>query len=184
MSDLKKIHVQLKHATETQLIKYIKYVGWWRPDMKESIAEALSSCWCQLAFHPLPHPVVGATPPSVEVQAHLAVDVITIEGQRFLHCVDRVTGWSEVCVISSRDLDTQARAFKLIQIYRHGVPRTIVSDQEYNHGVFFVLCDSLDIKLIPVPDHSHQSNGAIERANRTLRSFYGQLRACYRSGNE
>lgn len=173
--ELVKLHVQLKHATVTQMMMYIRSAGLDNGDLKPRVEDAVSGCKCRLAFPPTPHAVASATPLSEDVQAHLAVDVICLRGNRFLHCIDRVTGWSEVGLLCRRDLAEQIRVFNRIQIHKHGLPRTILSDREYSRGEFEAFCVENDILLVPVPAHAHQSNGAIERANRSLRSRFDRL---------
>lgn len=65
----------------------------------------------------------------------------------------------------SHALDEQVRAFKRIQLHRHGVPRTITADGGCGKGAFSAMYKELQIDLIITAGHSHQRNGRIERAN-------------------
>ena len=89
---LRKLHIQLKHATHTQICDYLKSAGIWKSTLFSRIKDAIKSCKCKLAFPPQPHPVAGPSSPANEAQTHLSIDVISIEGINYLHCVDRVTG--------------------------------------------------------------------------------------------
>lgn len=66
--------------------------------------EITEKCRCRPASPPKPHAVVGPSAPKEEIQAHLSVDVMNVEGNNYLHCVDRVSGWSEVGLLRSRAL--------------------------------------------------------------------------------
>lgn len=90
--------------------------------------------------------------------------------------MDRTTGCSEIGLLHRREFLEQARVFKRIQLHRHGIPRSILCDREFSKGEFALLFQILDIDLTPVPAHSHKSNGAIERANQAVRSYYNRLR--------
>lgn len=179
-AELLKLHTQLKHATKSQLSSYLKTADMWYDGLLAQIEGAISGCKCRLAFPPTPHAVASSTPPGTEVQCHLSVDVINLEGHNFLHCLDRASGWSEIGMLSRKDLAEQVRVFRRIQANRHGIPRSIHCDREYNKGAFQQYCDEMHINIVPVAAHSHESNGAIERANRTLRSYFNRLRKCDR----
>lgn len=181
-AELLKLHVQLKHASVIQVQNYLNTAELWSNDQLPLLNSVISSCKCRLAFPPEPHAVASTSPPGNEIQRHLAVDVIHLGDQNFLHCIDRITGWSELGILSTRQLSEQVNVLKRIQINKHGVPRTIHCDREYNKGDFLEYCTDVGIRLIPVAANSHESNGAIERANRTLRSFFDRLRLCDQKG--
>lgn len=179
LAEIKKIHIQLKHATAAQLEDYLRVAGLWMPEMKEDVLKVLNSCPCKLGENPRPHPIVGSSPPTKQIQTDVSVDVITVSGIPFMHVVDHGTNWSETAMLRSHALQDQVRTIKQIQLYRHGIPKSITADGEYGKGDFNEMCDEFNIKLIVTPAHAHQSNGKIERANRTIRSFYNRLRACH-----
>lgn len=176
--ELRKIHLHLKHGTATQMKDYLKVAQWWSPGLESSIDKVVESCPCTLGDGPSPHPIVGTKPPSTLKQTHVSIDVITISGMPFLHCIDHGTKWSETEGLRSHALTEQVRAFKVAQLYRHGVPRVVTADGEYCKGAFKDMCAELNIQLITTPGHSHQCNGRVERANRAVRSYYNRLRAC------
>lgn len=177
-TQLDKLHVQLKHATHAQMRSYLRCAGIWNDTMERRVTDVVKKCRCRLAFPPESHAVVGPTPPSEDIQVHLSIDVISLEGVNYIHCVDRVSGWSEIGALSRRGLDEQVKVFRRIQLNRHGIPKTVIGDREYNKGAFQSLCDENRILLIPTPAHAHECNGAIERANRTVRSRFDRLRVC------
>ena len=72
----------------------------------------------------------------------------------------------------------QIETFKHIQLLRHGAPKTIQCDREYDNQEFRAFCESHDISLRFSAAHDHEANGLFENANRTLRSFFDRLRLC------
>ena len=159
------------------MVNYLKAAKLWNCGMKTDIIEIVSSCKCQLAFPPTPNPVVGIVPPPNDAQTHLSLDIISLSGLNFLHIIDHATRWSEISHISRKELSVQISALRRVQLHTHGVPQTIQADQEYNKSLFLEFCQEYGITLIPVAENAHESNGLIERANRTLRSHYLRLRA-------
>lgn len=70
---------------------------------------------------------------------------------------------------------TQVAAFKKIQLQRHGIPKSIRCDREYNKGAFQTMCEDNGIKLVPSGANDHEANGSIEAANRVLRQHFNRL---------
>ena len=115
--------------------------------------------------------------PKSSKSTNISVDILFIEGVPILHTVDKCTGWSETAVWRRRELSEQSGKFKKMQIYRHGVPKAIHCDREYNKGDFAKMRTEFNIKMNPVAVHDHEANGAIENANKTLRSYFRRLQA-------
>lgn len=110
--------------------------------------------------------------PGEYIQANLAIDVINLSENIYLHCVDHDSEYSEAGLLCPRYMHEQLSVFKRIQINRHGVLRSITSDIDYKKGEFKQFRDELDICLIIVAAHAHEPNGSIESANRTIRSYF------------
>lgn len=173
-----KLHLQLRHGTATSMENYIRAAGLWHGSMQNTIAEIIQQCGCQLAFAPKPHVKVGVRPPSTEPQACISIDVIHLEGKNYIHSIDECTTWSEAGCIPNKSMESQIRVLKRMQHLRHGAPRTIRCDNEYNNTEFKEFCKQYGTELIPTAANDHEANGLIENANRTLRSFYDRLRCC------
>lgn len=178
LRDLQRIHVHLKHATKTQMEEYLRTAEAWDSVTKDRVGKVLKACPCALGEKPSPHPIAGTTPPTVRKQEHVSLDVVTISGMPFIHVVDHATRWSKLGRLRNHSLAEQVSVLETIQLFRHGVPRVITADGEYNKGEFKLMCEELNIDLITTPAHAHQSNGRVERANRSIRAFYNRLRAC------
>lgn len=100
-----------------------------------------------------------------------------LESVLCLHVICKATRWSETAVLPSNRLQDQISAFKRIQIFHHGAPRRIHSDNQYNKEEFLRPCDEIGANFIASAANDHEANGAIESANRTLRAYFRRLRA-------
>ena len=174
--DVKKINIQLKHATKTAISKYLKLAGLWSAEVETILNEFINECECRLASGPTPHAKVGRSPPSTEVQRHISLYLVHTEENNFIHVVDHCTGWSEAGYVNRKSMDVQIRVLTQIQLIRHGCPTTIQCDREYDNVEFKKLCASSSNRLNFVAANDHEANGLIENANRTLRSFFNRLR--------
>ncbi|GFU63849.1 retrovirus-related Pol polyprotein from transposon opus [Trichonephila clavipes] len=89
-----------------------------------------------------------------------------------LTCVDRFTTWPEVFPIPDQTADTIARTFLLGWIARFGVPERITSDcgTNFQSNLFSSLSKFLGVEQIRTTSFHPQSNGAVERFHRHLKS--------------
>lgn len=72
-----------------------------------------------------------------------------------------------------------------MQYQRHGPPKSIRCDREYDNAQIRAFCAETTTILNVVAANDHESNGLIEDANQTLCSFYNRIRQYYRrSANE
>ncbi|GFW54362.1 transposon Ty3-I Gag-Pol polyprotein [Trichonephila clavipes] len=89
-----------------------------------------------------------------------------------LTCVDRFTRWPWVFPIPDQTADTIARTFLLEWIARFGVPERITSDRgtNFQSNLFSSLSKFLGVEQIRTTSFHPQSNGAVERFHRHLKS--------------
>ncbi|UYV63199.1 hypothetical protein LAZ67_2003414 [Cordylochernes scorpioides] len=89
-----------------------------------------------------------------------------------LTCIDRYTSWMEVIPLEIITSETVALAFYNNWVSRFGTPYTIVSDQgrQFTSQVFKDLTAICGTKLLHTTPYHPQSNGKIERFNRTLKT--------------
>lgn len=177
--DIRKLQSHLRNATNSHQRNYLQTYDLWTNYLLSLFYTVISGCCCQLAFPQTLHPAVIASPPGIEAQAFLTIDVILLHENNLLHCLDRVTGWSEAGALHNRELSEQARIFRNIQTNNHFIPLFVLCDQEYNKGSLLQYCNEMMINLLPVVANAHESNGAMERANITLRSYFDCFRVCY-----
>ncbi|UYV75949.1 hypothetical protein LAZ67_13001892, partial [Cordylochernes scorpioides] len=89
-----------------------------------------------------------------------------------LTCIDRYTSWMEVIPLENITSETVALAFYNNWVSRFGTPYTIVSDQgrQFTSQIFKDLAAICGTKLLHTTPYHPQSNGKIERFNRTLKT--------------
>ncbi len=99
---------------------------------------------------------------------------VTERGNRYiLVIVDYFSRWTEAFALANIEAETVTRVFVEQFICRYGVPRQVHTDQgrQFESAVFQQVCEYLDVdKSRTTPGHP-QSNGMVERFNRTLRAM-------------
>ena len=135
----------------------------------------------------------------------LAIDIagpfpVTESGNRYLLVIqDYFTKWPEIFAINKMDAQTVADVVLSEVVCRWGCPLSIHSDQgrQFESEVFQLLCKSLGIQKTRTTPLRPQSDGMVERMNRTIitqlaiftnehqsdwDTFLPLLAMCYRSG--
>ena len=177
VTKLKKLHLALGHGTATAMQDWLKTAGYWNTEYKKSIEQLLLECPCKISREPSPHPIVSTNIPERRKQTAVSLDVVFFEGIPVMHAVDKCIGWSETSVLRNRSHQEQVSTFSKIWIHRHGIPKKIHADREYFRGKFADFCSENGIELLELAANDHEANGIVERANRTLRSFFRRLRS-------
>lgn len=165
IGQLRKLHLQLKHGTATQMKEWLSSTGSWSPDLQNKIRKVISSCPCIIAHPPPAHPIVSNRVPNRTKLSEVAIDVINIDGYKFLQMLCKCTGYSATALISQKKLSTQIAAFKREWLWKFGAPKIITGDNEYNHPEFLEFVLSIGSKFMPVSAYDHQANGSVESGN-------------------
>ena len=108
----------------------------------------------------------------------IAVDVMgplirSDRGNRFLLvAMDYFSKWPEAYALSNQEAKTVAEVLVSEFVSRFGVPLEIHSDQgtNFESAVFREMCSLLDIKKTRTTPLHPQSDGMVERYNRTLKT--------------
>ena len=129
------------------------------------------------AFKPplTPIPVGGAFD-------RLGVDVIQFprskNGNRYaVVFVDYLTKWPEVFAVADQTAHTIAQLLVEQIISRHGVPAELLSDRGANFvsGLIKEVCQILGIKRLNTTAYHPQTDGLVERFNRTLTAMLSKV---------
>ena len=94
-TEIRKLHLQLRHGSKTAMEKYLKTAGLFCSELDALVREVLAECACVLASAPKPHAKISTRPQPTDVQEEIHIHVIYIENKLFLHCIDACTAWSE-----------------------------------------------------------------------------------------
>ena len=117
--------------------------------------------------------------PATRPLESLAIDVLgplpkTKAGRRFLLVItDRFTKLTQVVALRTTTAYMVATAFCNAWVFKYGVPRSLLSDNgpQFNANVFQSVCRVLGITNLYKSAYHPQTNGQVERYNRTIASM-------------
>ena len=163
------------HLREAKIHSQLSKHFWW-PHMRRDISQWCRACLTcasrnigKVAKPPLtPIPVGGPFD-------RVGVDVLqlprTKRGNKYaVVFMDYLTKWPEVYATQDQTAPTIARLFVEQFISRHGVPRQLLSDRgpAFLSKLLLAVCDCIGSKKINTSAYHPQSDGLVERFNRTL----------------
>lgn len=88
---------------------------------------------------------------------------------------DAGTGYAEVFIIKNRKSSTITTCIEIGWINRHGAPRSMSADDEYNTNPIRTFLASHDISSKPRPARRHNRAGIVERGNGTLNTILAKI---------
>ncbi|PIK55041.1 hypothetical protein BSL78_08089 [Apostichopus japonicus] len=95
----------------------------------------------------------------------------TCRGNRFILVVsDYFTKWTEAYAMPNHTAETVANTFVEQFVCRFGTPREVFTDQgrEFESRLFYCMCKELGIEKTRTSPFHPQSDGMVERFNRTM----------------
>lgn len=112
-----------------------------------------------------------------------ALDIVgplptTTEGNKYvLVFVDHFTKYAEALPLKDQKAETVARAFVEKIVLRHGTPQQLLTDQGTNFvsRLMKETCRILNIRKLTTTAYHPESNGAVERLNKTLKGLLSHL---------
>ncbi|KAL7841546.1 hypothetical protein SRHO_G00252370 [Serrasalmus rhombeus] len=90
------------------------------------------------------------------------------ENQYILVVADYFSKWCEAFALKNQEADTVARVVVEQFILRWGTPKSIHTDQGKKSALFREICDLLEIQKTRTTPYHPQSDGLVERLNRTV----------------
>ncbi len=168
------------HLGEAKTLSKVLERFWW-PSVRSSTRDHVKSCLHCQCHKPSNGPPIGALKPIPPPQHpfeiwgldHLGPFNETKSGNRHLIVsIDYLTKWIEVQAVPSTDAEAACRFVVGSIVSRYGSPRFIVSDQgtAFTAGRFEGMCDTHGIRHILATAAHPQTNGLVERLNKTLAS--------------
>ena len=168
------------HRGKEGTFRKLQQQFWW-PGMRNSADQWVDQCGVcgQLRG---PNPNIRAPLWPIEESAplqRLAVDVVgplprTRAGNRYiLTMIDPFSRWAEVAALKDHTAKTVASAILHHWVSRFGTPQEILSDQgpEFESALMRHFCKLLGVQKLHSSPWHPQTNGAVERFNRTLKSL-------------
>ena len=173
---LKRIHSRT-HAHWTTIKILLERNRQWHPGMLPVLKDICKNCAvCIRTGDPQPSRKISLSRLHMGFNDSVAVDFLFWKDNcgvhPILHAIDEATGYSELELMSSRD---QPRVLECIQdmwMYRHGEPRRIKVDREFDKPG---LKEALGVEVVTLPARRHSKQGQIERKNRVVKDALEKL---------
>ena len=153
----------------------------WRQDV-EDYCRSCRVCSERNAPAKMPRAKMGTMPCGYPME-RVAMDVVgplpkTIHGNRFILVVsDYFTRWPEAYAIASHDAETVAQKLVEEWISRYGVMQHLHTDQgrEFESKLIQDLAQLLGVNKTRTTPYHPQSDGLVERCNRTLKDMLSKV---------
>lgn len=129
----------------------------------------LTCCW------PTTRPVCYARPPQTINQEHVSVDNLFFQSVSLLHAMDNCSRWSKLGRSQTRRICDQIDTPVRIQLFLHGILKSVQADQKYDKSKFISFCYEYSMLFILVAASHHKRNVYIKQANMTIWSYSNKL---------
>ena len=170
------------HFAERRIYELLRRYYWWR-DMRSDVRKYCRSCMVcasragpRRAFKPeLQSIPIGG--PFHRVGVDVVQFPMSYDGNQYaIVFMDYLSKWPEVFASPDQKAETIARLLVEHVITRHGVPEQLLSDRGPNFlsDLMQEVCSLLGIKKINTSGYHPQTDGLIERFNRTLITKHGR----------
>lgn len=110
-----------------------------------------------------------------EVQVDFTFPMIRGKKVTQLHLVDAGTSYSDTVPVPSRDHSVVSLAFQLAWLDRHGAPKRVSGDDEFNRRPFRSFLETHGVTFKPRPARRHNKVGIVERKNGTFKRILDKL---------
>lgn len=165
---LQKIYTQLGHSTRTQMHSFMKGTQKWRPQCARIINKGIEECACSVEAAPvLCLACSGNYPPKV--------DKIYLQTKPFLHVVDYCSRWSETELLRTRHFIWSDGCVAADSVAQYRIRWLIWADQEYDKDEVLKFYAEYDIQVIAFAGNHHEGNSHMEKANRSVCSYFDGL---------
>ena len=172
-------HVEVGHMATQKTMARLREAYVW-PHMRASVKARLNKCAiCAVHHRRQEHVAMGDMPlPPTPMQV-VAVDLIgpfvaSSHNNKYVFTViDHCSGWAEAYPIPDKRSETIEHFFHNRFVASHGCPEIIISDNgaEFTAKHWTAYLQKMDIKHIRCTPQHPQSNGKIERFNRTFKEM-------------
>lgn len=169
---MRKLHIQLAHASKESLIRLLSSSNINDAGIKEALVKVVNMCdFCRKYKRKPLRPCVSE-PLSEGFNSTVAMDLKTYvkDSIYILHLICLGTKYSAATVIKGKHSNTILRKVLQSWIHYFGAPRRFLTDngKEFANDVFKDLCEHFNVVSITTPGESPWSNGVVERHNGVL----------------
>jgi hypothetical protein len=181
--DIMHSHPTSGHLGTEATFQRLKDKYYW-PQMYNDIKAYVTTCDnCQRFGRPIRTEPLHTIPVGQPFE-RIGIDIVgplprTARGNRYIVvAVDYLTKWPEARALSTASAEAVTNFIYDDIICRHGAPQTILSDQgtHFKNQMIKHLCEKFKTKHRLSSPYHLQTNGMVERLNRTLGTALGKLR--------
>ena len=172
-------HKEVGHLATHKTLARLREAYVW-PHMHESVRTRLNKCAvCAVHYRKPDHVTMGDMPLPASPMQIVALDLIgpfvasSNDNKYVLTVIDHCTGWAEAYPIPNKRSQTTEQVFHNRFVAAHGCPEVLVSDNgcEFTAKHWTSYLDRMGIKHVRCTPQHPQSNGKIERFNRTFKEM-------------
>ena len=175
-------HAEVGHLATHKTLSRLREAYVW-PHMRETVRARLNKCAiCTVHRTQRDHVAMGDMPLPASPMQVVALDLIgpfvaSSRGNKYvLTIIDHCSGWAEAYPIPDKRSQTVEHVFHNRFVAAHGCPETLVSDNgaEFTAKHWSDYLARMGIKHVRCTPQHPESNGKIERFNRTFKSMLGK----------
>ena len=169
---MKKLHIQMAHASKESLIRLLRSSGINDKEMEIAVSKVVDSCDFCIKYKRKPLRPCVSEPLCEGFNNTVAMDLITYVKDKVyvLHIICLGTRYSAATVVRGKLAKTILKGVLNLWIHYFGSPRRFLTDNggEFANEEFKTLCEKFNIVSITTPGESPWSNGVVERHNGLL----------------
>ena len=172
-------HHEVGHLATQKTLGRLREAYVW-PHMRESVKARLNKCATCTVHNPhKDHVAMGDMPLPVSPMQVVALDLIgpfvasSRNNKYVLTVIDHCSGWAEAYPIPDKRSQTIEHVFHNCFVAAHGCPESLISDNgaEFTARHWTDYLSRMGIKHVRCTPQHPESNGKIERFNRTFKSM-------------
>ena len=168
----KRVH-RYTHASKADMKALCRDARILNPEMKKAIEAVCDACEIYAKNgHPKASRKVSPTHVNEAFNEELQIYFFFENARQAQRAVMNRTGtgtaYSEVAVVENRNMATIIKAIENVWIYRHGAPKAVSADDEYNRRPLRTYLETHDVLFRPPPTRRHNKLGIVWSARMAL----------------
>lgn len=175
----KRIH-RYTHATPEEMRVLCKDANMLDDALDEAIDKVFAACEvCAKNGRPKPSRKVSLTHVNEGFNEEVQIDFFYIDLRltkyTVMNLTDTGTGFTEMEITADRNMETIIRVVETGWICKHGAPKAISADDEYNRKPLRQYLSAHEVTFKPRPVRRHNKTGIVERKNGTVKAILRKL---------